>query len=63
MLTNHGDREVKGTVKGEIGDITFSQPYALKPGASATVTFTPEQFPPAGRSRAQALVAGRHGRA
>jgi exo-1,4-beta-D-glucosaminidase len=44
-LTNHSGQEVKGTVNGEIGGITFSQPYTLKPGASAEVTFTPEQFP------------------
>jgi exo-1,4-beta-D-glucosaminidase len=45
QLTNYGDQEAKGTVRGEIGTITFSQPYALKPGASAEVTFTPERFP------------------
>ena len=45
LLTNYGDREAKGALQGEIGTITFSQPYALKPGASAEVTFTPEQFP------------------
>ncbi len=45
LLTNHGASEATGTVQGEIGAITFSQPYALKPGASAEVTFTPEQFP------------------
>jgi exo-1,4-beta-D-glucosaminidase len=45
MLTNHSDREVKGTVKGSIGAIAFSQPYALMPRASAAVSFTPEQFP------------------
>ncbi|HEX7501776.1 MAG TPA: glycoside hydrolase family 2 TIM barrel-domain containing protein, partial [Acidobacteriota bacterium] len=44
-LTNYGETEARGTVQGEIGNITFSQPYALKPGASAEVTFTPEQFP------------------
>jgi exo-1,4-beta-D-glucosaminidase len=44
-VTNYGDMEVKGTVKGEIGDIVFSQPYALKPGESAEVLFAPEQFP------------------
>jgi exo-1,4-beta-D-glucosaminidase len=45
LLTNHGEKEARGTIKGEIGAIAFSQPYTLKPGASAEVTFTPEQFP------------------
>jgi exo-1,4-beta-D-glucosaminidase len=45
FLTNYSEKEVKGTVQGEIGGITFSQPYTLKPRASAEVTFTPEQFP------------------
>jgi exo-1,4-beta-D-glucosaminidase len=45
LLTNHSDKEVRGTVRGEIGGTSFGQPYTLKPRASTTITFTPEQFP------------------
>jgi exo-1,4-beta-D-glucosaminidase len=44
-LTNYSDEAVQGTVRGEIGDIAFSQPYALGPRASAEVTIAPEQYP------------------
>jgi exo-1,4-beta-D-glucosaminidase len=43
-LENHGDGEVSGTLKGKIEDITFSQPYSLKPLEKKNFTFNPGEF-------------------
>ncbi len=45
LLKNAGKQAVKGTLKGKIEEISFSQPVELAPGESKNVTFTPEQFP------------------
>ncbi|HUK23506.1 MAG TPA: hypothetical protein VLV49_02920 [Terriglobales bacterium] len=45
LLKNGTDQTVKGTLKGALGDIQFSQEIALAPGEAKDVSFTPEQFP------------------
>jgi exo-1,4-beta-D-glucosaminidase len=44
-LHNATQKAVKGTLKGEIEDIRFSQAVELGPGETKVVTFAPEQFP------------------
>jgi len=44
-LHNATKQAVKGTVKGEIENIHFSQSVQLGPEETKVVTFTPEQFP------------------
>jgi exo-1,4-beta-D-glucosaminidase len=44
-VTNRTDREEKGTLKGIIGDITFTQEYSLLPRESRTIEFSPEKYP------------------
>ncbi|MGD0920582.1 MAG: sugar-binding domain-containing protein [Terriglobia bacterium] len=44
-LHNASQQAVKGTLKGQIENIQFSQPVELAAGQSKVVTFAPEQFP------------------
>ena len=44
-LHNASQQAVKGTLKGQIEGIQFSQPVELAAGESKVVTFAPEQFP------------------
>ena len=44
LLKNAANQPVKGTLKGQIEKIEFSQEVELGPGESKDVTFTPEQF-------------------
>ena len=39
------DQNISGTLKGTIGDITFSKKVQLKVGESPTIAFTPEEYP------------------
>jgi exo-1,4-beta-D-glucosaminidase len=45
LLKNAVDHAVKGTLKGRIGKIEFSQAVELAAGESRDVTFSPEQYP------------------
>ena len=45
LLKNATDHAVKGTLKGHIEKIEFSQPVELTPGESRDVTFSPDQYP------------------
>ena len=45
LLKNAANQPVKGTLKGQIEKIEFSQEVELGAGESKDVTFTPEQFP------------------
>ena len=44
LLKNAANHPVKGTLKGRIEKIEFSQDVEVGPGESKDVTFTPEQF-------------------
>ena len=44
LLRNGTQDAVKGTLKGKIDSVGFSQDVELAPGESKDVTFTPEQF-------------------
>jgi exo-1,4-beta-D-glucosaminidase len=44
-LVNHQNRPVAGTVTGEIGELRFQVPFALKPLEHRPLTFSPEAFP------------------
>ncbi len=44
LLKNAANHSVKGTLKGRIEKVEFSQEVELGPGESKDVTFTPEQF-------------------
>jgi exo-1,4-beta-D-glucosaminidase len=44
-LHNESDREVRGTLKGRIEKIKFSQKLTLGPGENKDVTFEPDRFP------------------
>ena len=44
-LENHSDQAVRATVAGAIGDVSFSEEFALPPGASRSVALTPENHP------------------
>ncbi len=44
-LRNAGDRSIKGTAKGTIDKIEFSQPVELGPGETKTVAFDASAFP------------------
>ena len=43
-LINSTDKEQTVTVKGEFGQVTFSQSYSLRPNEQKEIAFTPEQF-------------------
>ncbi len=43
-VNNPTDETVKGTIKGEIENIEFSQPVEVRPHQWRSVTFTPEKF-------------------
>src|SRR5271163_3634047 len=45
LLKNAADHPVRGTLKGKIENIEFSQPVELAAGESKDVTFSPDQFP------------------
>jgi exo-1,4-beta-D-glucosaminidase len=45
LLKNAGDHPVKGTLKGRVDNVEFSQPVELAAGASKDVVFTPAQYP------------------
>jgi exo-1,4-beta-D-glucosaminidase len=45
QLRNATGRKVRGTLRGEIGEIAFSQTVQLAPMESREVTFSPEKFP------------------
>ncbi len=45
LLKNAASHPVKGTLKGQIEKIEFSQEVELGPGEAKDLTFTPEQFP------------------
>ncbi len=44
IVKNHDASDVKGTLEGKIGDITFQQPVELKAGEEKTVTFDAKDF-------------------
>ena len=44
LLKNGSSQPVKGTLKGQIEKIEFSQEVELAPGESKDVTFTPDQY-------------------
>ena len=44
QLKNGSDRGVHGTLKGEIGNITFEQSVDLAANESKDITFTPDQY-------------------
>jgi len=44
-LQNHSQQPVRGTLKGAIGDISFTQPVELAAGEFKEVLVTPEQVP------------------
>ncbi len=45
LVKNATDHAVKGTLKGHIEQIEFSQPVQLAAGESKDVTFSPDQYP------------------
>ncbi len=45
LLKNATDHALKGTLKGHIEKIEFSQPVELAAGESKDVTFSPDQYP------------------
>jgi exo-1,4-beta-D-glucosaminidase len=45
LLKNGSDHAVKGTLKGKIESVEFSQPVELASGESKDVTFAPAQYP------------------
>ena len=45
LLKNGSNQPVKGSLKGRIENLDFSQDVELGPGESKDVTFTPDQFP------------------
>jgi exo-1,4-beta-D-glucosaminidase len=45
LLKNSTTRPIKGTLKGQIENVEFSQELALAPGESRDVAFEPELFP------------------
>jgi len=45
LVKNATDQTIKGTLKGRIEKIEFSQPVELAPGESKDVTFLPDQYP------------------
>ncbi|MCI5582031.1 MAG: discoidin domain-containing protein [Phocaeicola plebeius] len=44
IVKNHDDADVKGTLQGKIGDITFEQPVSLKAGEEKAVAFDAKDF-------------------
>jgi len=45
LVKNAENHPVKGTLKGQIEKVEFSQDVELGPGESKDITFTPEKFP------------------
>ncbi len=48
VLHNHSSSSISGTIKGEIGDITFAQPVTLRGNEMKHVIFDPGDFPQLG---------------
>ncbi|HVU08535.1 MAG TPA: glycoside hydrolase family 2 TIM barrel-domain containing protein [Verrucomicrobiae bacterium] len=44
-LSNHSRRPVKTMVRGEIGNVSFSEQFALQAGETRAITFVPENHP------------------
>lgn len=42
-LINHSDKQVSGILRGDIEEISFSQPFSLEPGEKRKVTFNPDE--------------------
>ena len=42
-LVNHSRQEVSGILRGEIGTVTFSQPFTLEPDEIKQITFQPSE--------------------
>ncbi|MGD9346187.1 MAG: glycoside hydrolase family 2 TIM barrel-domain containing protein [Candidatus Aminicenantes bacterium] len=42
-LINHSDTNVSGILRGEIEDISFSQPFSLEPGEKRPITIEPDK--------------------
>jgi exo-1,4-beta-D-glucosaminidase len=45
LLTNASQTDVRGQLKGKIGELEFSQDVQLKPNEQKDITFDPTQFP------------------
>ena len=45
LMQNHANHAVKGTVKGALGEITFSQEVELQAGEQKQICFNPENTP------------------
>jgi exo-1,4-beta-D-glucosaminidase len=52
-LSNRSDREVNATVRGEIGEVSFSENFPLQPGEQRSVALTPQNHPELNFTNAQ----------
>jgi len=52
-LRNQSDREVNATVSGNIGEVAFSENFAVPPGQTRPVIFTPKKYPQLNFTNAQ----------